>query len=65
MKHPQTKFHAHSMRGSQVIRSRKSQFIIRSKFIVGSKLSCNTVFFLLIYILSKLQQQILICFWKF
>jgi len=44
MKHPQTKFHAHSMRGSQVIRSRKSQFIIRSKFIVGSKLSCNTVF---------------------
>jgi len=42
MKHPQTKFNAHSMRESQVNRSK---FIIRSKFIVGSKFSCNTVFF--------------------
>ena len=36
IKRPQTKFHAHTMRESQVIRSKKSKFIIRSKFIVGS-----------------------------
>jgi len=35
MKRPQTKFHAHTMRESQVI---------RSKFIVGSNFSCSTVF---------------------
>jgi len=36
MKRPQTKFNAHTMRESQVIRSKKSKFIIRSIFIVGS-----------------------------
>jgi len=60
MKRPQTKFHAHTMRESQVITSKKSKFIIRSKF------CCSTVFFLFIDILLKLQQQqILICFCKF
>jgi len=31
MKRPQTTFHTHTMRESQVNRSKKSQFIIRSK----------------------------------
>jgi len=44
MKRPQTKFHAHTTRESQVIRSKKSKFIIRSKFIVSSKSSCSRVF---------------------
>jgi len=43
MKRPQTKFHAHTMRGSQVTRSKKVK-IIRSKFIVRSKFSCSKVF---------------------
>jgi len=45
MKRPQTKLHVHTMRESQVIRSKKSKSIIRSKFIVGSKFSCSRVFF--------------------
>ena len=39
-----TKFQAHTMRESQVIRLKKSKLIIRSKFVVGSKFSCSTVF---------------------
>jgi len=42
MKRPQTKFHAHTMRESQVNRSK---LIIRSKFIIVSNFSCSTVFF--------------------
>jgi len=34
MKRPQTKLHAHTMSDPNVIRSKKSNFIIRSKFIV-------------------------------
>jgi len=34
MKSPQTKFHAHTTRESQLIRSKKTKFNIRSKFIV-------------------------------
>jgi len=64
MKRPQTKFHSHTMRESQVIRSKKSKIIIRSKFIVGSNFSCYS-FFLFIDILLKLQQLILTCFCKF
>jgi len=48
MKHPQTKFHAHTMREPQVIKSKKSKFIIRVKVIVGSKFSCSSFFSLLI-----------------
>jgi len=44
MRRPQTQFHAHTMREYQVIRSKNSKFIIRSKFIVGSNFSCNTVY---------------------
>jgi len=66
MKRPQTKFHAHTMRISQVIRSKKkSKFIIRSRFIVRSNFFCSAVFLLNIDIFLKLQQQILICFCKF
>jgi len=68
MKRPQTEFHAHAMRESQVIRSKKkSKFIIKSKFILWSKVSfsCSTVVFFLIDILLKLQEQIMICFCKF
>jgi len=39
MKRPQTKFHAHTMREFQVIRSKKS------KFTIGSNFSCSTVYF--------------------
>ena len=46
MKRPQTKFHAHTMRESQVIRSKKSKFIIWSKF------SCSTVFSLHLYFIK-------------
>jgi len=52
MKRPQTKFHAQTMRESQVIKSKKSKLIIRSQFL------------LFIGILLKLQQQISICFCK-
>jgi len=41
MKRPQTKFYAHTIRESQVLRQKKSKFIVRSKF------SCSTVFFAL------------------
>jgi len=44
MKRPQTKFHAHTMRVFQVIRQKKTKFIIRSKFIVRSNFSYSTVF---------------------
>jgi len=47
MKRPQTKCHSHTMRKSQVIRSKKSTVIIRSKLIVGSNFSCSTIFFYL------------------
>jgi len=47
MKRPQNAFHAHTMRESQVIRSKRSKFIIRSKLIVRSKFSCSSFFFLL------------------
>jgi len=47
MKRPQTKFHAHTMSDSNVIRSKMSKFIIGSKFIVTSNFSCSTVFCLL------------------
>jgi len=33
MKRPQTKFHADAMRDFNVIRSKKSKFIVRSKFL--------------------------------
>jgi len=44
MKCPQTKFHAPTMRESQVIGQKNSKFIIRSKIIVRSKFSCSRVF---------------------
>jgi len=44
MKRPQTKFHAHTIRESQVIRSKKSKFIIWSKCIAGSNFSWITAF---------------------
>jgi len=52
MKRPQATIHAHTMRESQVIRSKKSRFIIRSKF------SCSTIVFFFIDNLLKLQEQI-------
>jgi len=42
MKSPQTKFHAHTTRESQLIRSKKTKFNIRSKFIVRWNFSCST-----------------------
>jgi len=60
MKRPQTTFHTHTMRESQVNRSKKSQFIIRSKVFSSSVFG---QFF--INTLLKLQQQIFICFYKF
>jgi len=45
MKCPQTTFYAHTMSDSQVIRSKKTKFIIRSKFIIYQNLLCSTVFF--------------------
>jgi len=65
MKRPQTKFHADTMSHSKVIRSKKSKFIVRSKITVRPKFFCSRVFFFIIDILLKLQQQILICFCKF
>jgi len=38
MKRPQTKFHAHTTSHSNVIRQKKSKFIVRSK------ISCSRVF---------------------
>jgi len=43
MKRPQTKFHADTASDSKLIRSKKSNFIFRSKFIVRSKFSCSRV----------------------
>jgi len=43
MKRSQTKFQADPMIHSKVVRSKKSNFIIRSEFIIRSKLSCNRV----------------------
>ena len=63
MKRPQTKFHVHTMRESQVIRSKKSQNLS-----LGENLStffAAQFFFLNIDILLKLQKQILICCCKF
>ena len=59
-KRPQTKFHAHTMRLSQVIRSKKVKILSLGQIFFAAQ------FFLLnIDILLKLQQQILICFCKF
>ena len=44
LKCPQTKFHAHTMRESQVIRSKKSKFIIRSKFSWSSFFSSSILY---------------------
>jgi len=60
MKRPRTKFQAHTMTDSKVIRLKKSKFSIRSTFIVGSKFVAAQ-FFILINILLKLQQQMLTC----
>jgi len=38
MKRPQTKFHTDTMRESQVIRSKKSKFIVRSNLSLGQLL---------------------------
>jgi len=54
LKCPKTKFHTHTMRESQVIRSKKV------KIYRWVKIFCNS-FFLFIDILFKLQQLILIC----
>jgi len=55
----------YTMRESQVIRLKKSKYIIRSKFTIGSNFSCSTVFSLFIDVLFELQQLILTCFCKF
>jgi len=61
MKRPQTKFHAHTMRVSQVIiKLKKSQNLS-----LGQTFFAAQFFLLNIDILLKLQQQILICFCKF
>jgi len=45
MKRPQTKFHAHAMKESWVIKSKKVKIShYRSKVIVGSKFSCKSFF---------------------
>jgi len=54
MKRPQTKFHAHTMRESQFIRSKKGKFIIRQKFIVRSNFFAAQFFSL----------KISICYWN-
>jgi len=45
MKRPQTKFHIHTMRKSQVIRQKKSNFIIRSKFSYNKVFSSLSIFY--------------------
>jgi len=64
MKHPRTKFHADTISGSKVIRSKKVKFIIRPNLSLGQNF-LQHIFFLFIDILLKLQQQILMCFFKF
>jgi len=63
MKRPLTTFHAHTLRESQVIRSKKSQNLSVGQNFLAAQ------FFLFIDILLKLQQQpeqeIVICFCKF
>ena len=66
MKRPQTKFHTHTMKESQVIRSKKVKIYHWVKIYPLGQLFMQHSFFLnLLYILLKLQQQILICFCKF
>ena len=53
MKRPQTKFHAHAMKESWVIKSKKVKIShYRSKVIVGSKFSCNSLFSLYRYLIE-------------
>jgi len=59
MKRPQTKFRAHTMGESQVIRSKKVKIYRQVKIFLQHN------FFLFIDILLKLQQQIVIYFCKF
>jgi len=59
MKRPQTKFHADTMRESQVIKSKKSQNLSLGQNFLAAE------FFLFIDTSLKLQQQILMCFCKF
>jgi len=66
MKRPQTKFYAHAMRESQIIRLKKSQNLSLGQNIsLGQTFLQHSFFLLNIDILLKLQQQILICFCKF
>jgi len=44
MKPPQIKFHADSMSDSKVIRSKKSKFIVKSKFIAAQLFSLDRYF---------------------
>ena len=55
MKRPQTKFHARTMRESQVVRLKKSQNLS-----IGQTFSASQFFLLNIDILLKLQQPMLI-----
>jgi len=64
VKHLQTKFHAHTMRESQVIRSKKVQIYHWVNIYCWVNLSCKSFFFF-IDILLKIQQQRLICFCKY
>jgi len=59
MKRPQTKFHAHTLSHSIVIRSKKSQNLSLGQNFFAVE------FFLVINTLLKLQLHILICFCKF
>ena len=65
MKRPQTKFHAHTLSHSIVIRSKKSQNLSLGQNLSQGQNFLAAEFFLVIDILLKLQQQILICFCKF
>jgi len=58
MKRPQNNFHSHTMKESQVVRSKTSKFIIRSKFVVGSNFSCSTVFSLYRYFIETITTDI-------
>jgi len=61
---PQTKFHGVAMCDSKVIRSEKVKFFIWSKCSVGQNFLQQN-FFMFVYILIEVQQQILTCFCKF
>jgi len=56
VKRPQTKFHANTMRESQVIRSNKSQNLSLGQSLSLGQIFLATVFFLFANILLKLQQ---------